>query len=601
MKKTKKILSVDDLMRFCAETGMTSFNAKESGYRLSVHVPTVYEIESDDGDYSKEGLMKLKFRLVHTGRNRNGSMITEEDANKAKGSFAYRPILATIHQLDSGEWDFGAHDMEIVEDDDGNEEIVYLEKQVGSFTEEEPFWETDAETGYKYLCAYGIVPTEYSKAAEILRKKKGTKVSTELSVGSASYDVREGALRLEDWYMAGTTLLGRSLSTGEEVEEGMMGARADIVNFSEEENSIVEQLAKMQQSIDVLADKFANFSNIKSLEKGGRPEMFDELLVKYGKTRADITFETDGLSDDELKAKFEEEFGVVEEATPESEENGEVADVEPTSEEVSEGMADSDETTGDELDSVTEAAGEESDTGIVPEDETETGEGPDVDQEESDPASEVSDSAEESASEDVDSTEFSKEYKFTAPNNMEFSISLNKMLSAVADYVNETYCEQDNDYYSVEVFDDAVVMTGWFSRKSYRQKYSYENEIVTLLDTREEVFAEYLTKSEQDALNMMRGSYDELKAFKDEHELEAKQELLEQYAEQLKDSEDFTKLKDDVQKFSMEELELRCNALVGKNAMLTFAKEGPKKAPVVLPFFKDNKKKPSPYGGIFNK
>ena len=185
---------------------------------------------------------------------------------------------------------------------------------------------------------------------------------------------------------------------------------------------------------------------------------------------------------------------------------------------------------------------------------------------------------------------------------MEFIVSLNRKISAIYDYVNATYSDQDNDYYSVEVFDEYVVMTGWCSGKSYRQNYSYsDNDIVVLLDAREEVFAEYLTKGEQDALNLMRGSYEELKVFKDEYEQKTKHELLEKYANQLNENEEFNKLKEDVQNFSVEELELHCDALVGKNAMKTFAKEESKKGPVALPFFKDNKKKPSPYGGIFGR
>ena len=36
--------------------------------------------------------------------------------------------------------------------------------------------------------------------------------------------------------------------------------------------------------------------------------MFEKLLEKYGKTIEDITFEYEGLSDEELEAKFSAEF-----------------------------------------------------------------------------------------------------------------------------------------------------------------------------------------------------------------------------------------------------------------------------------------------------
>ena len=56
-------------------------------------------------------------------------------------------------------------------------------------------------------------------------------------------------------------------------------------------------------------------------EKGGSTEKnmkFEELLSKYNKAVDDITFEYDSLTDEELEAKFEEEFGTDEpEADPE--------------------------------------------------------------------------------------------------------------------------------------------------------------------------------------------------------------------------------------------------------------------------------------------
>lgn len=588
MKKLKKILSLDDLVQFCSQNNIASFDAGKEGYRLSVHVPATFDLEGVGKDYSNQDLLRLKFKIIHSGRNRNGSIIDEADANRAKTSFAYRPILATIHQLEDGSWDFGSHDMEIVELDNGDMEIVYREKQVGSFTEEEPFWEKDEKTGYNYLCAYGVIPTEYTKAAEILQKKNGTKVSAEISVGSAVYDVKEGGLKLKDWFLSGCTMLGRSVDSEEEVEEGMVGARADLVDFSEEKNSIVDRLAKMQESMDALAAKFADLSNTKSLEKGGNPDMFDELLKQYGKTKADITFETDGLSDDELRVKFEEMFGEVSEDTPESGEN-EDAKVTPTNDETfeNEGGTDSD----------SEATDGTSDTDSVEDDNTQTDESSDVGQEDSDP---VSDTSENTASSD-DDEEIKKQYNFTAPNGKTFAISLNRRISAIYDYVNDVYAEQDGDWYSVEVFDDSVVMTGWLSGKSYRQKYQYANDTVVLLDSREEVYPEYLTKSEQDALALMRGSFDELQAFKAEREAEEKQKVLDQFEAQIGEIEEFTELKSQVENFSAEEIELRCNAIVGKNAMKTFAKEDKKKSTIALPFFKHDNKKESPYGGVFKK
>lgn len=131
-----KALTIEDLIRFCEEQKMFAFSSKDAGHRVCVRVPATYELDEDD---SRRGLMRLKIKVFHTGLNRNGSYVSEESAQNAMSSIKNRPVMANIHQLDNGEWDFQAHDYEIVKNDDGTSEVRYLEKQVGSFTEDEPF------------------------------------------------------------------------------------------------------------------------------------------------------------------------------------------------------------------------------------------------------------------------------------------------------------------------------------------------------------------------------------------------------------------------------------------------------------------------------
>lgn len=83
----------------------------------------------------------------------------------------YRPILADIHSLPDGTEDFFAHNMEIAEDEDGNEKINYIEKQVGCFTADDPYLEYDEEMDKTYVIAYAVIPEEYTEAANIIRRK----------------------------------------------------------------------------------------------------------------------------------------------------------------------------------------------------------------------------------------------------------------------------------------------------------------------------------------------------------------------------------------------------------------------------------------------
>lgn len=307
--KKKRALTIDDLIKFCNEHKFYEFSSKKMGYKLSVQVPASFEISEDTDDYSHQGMMKVKIKVFHTGLNRNGSYVSEEAAKKAMSSIKNRPVLAAIHQLDDGTWDFESHNIEIIENEDGESEVRYIEHQVGSFSEEEPFFEYDEENDKNFVCAYAWIPEEYTKAAEILRRKNGTKNSCELTVDELSYNAKEKYLELVSFYVEGSTFLG-SRANGDEIGEGMLGSRADIVDFSTENNSVVD--FNENTLIEALNNLNATLSNlnIKNVQRGGEETVskFEELLEKYQVTENDIDFDYKDLSDDELEKKFAEKF-----------------------------------------------------------------------------------------------------------------------------------------------------------------------------------------------------------------------------------------------------------------------------------------------------
>lgn len=201
-----KILTFEDLIKALDEKKVKTFDSKKEGYQLCVQVPATFEEEKVE-DSSREGLMRVKIKVMHLGRNRNGSAVSEKSAKKAFASFKNRPVLGAIHQLENGEWDFDAHNREVVTNEDGEEEIHYIEQQIGSFTEETPFFEYDKEQDKTYVCAYAVIPEEYTKAADIIRRKNGTKNSCELCINELSYDAKEKTLNLDDWYLNASTFL----------------------------------------------------------------------------------------------------------------------------------------------------------------------------------------------------------------------------------------------------------------------------------------------------------------------------------------------------------------------------------------------------------
>lgn len=93
-----------------------------------------FEATDDDDPLTFYGNVKL----MHTGRNRNNSNLTEKGAKSCLSKIAYKPVLADFTEV-NGERDFTYHAMEFNED--GSR--TYIEKQVGCFTSDKPYMKQD--------------------------------------------------------------------------------------------------------------------------------------------------------------------------------------------------------------------------------------------------------------------------------------------------------------------------------------------------------------------------------------------------------------------------------------------------------------------------
>ena len=299
----KKLLTLEDLVKFCREQKLFSFSSKESGYQLCVQVPASFKKKEPENS----SLLFAEIKSFHTGRNRNESSVTEEAMKNSVPTFAYKPILAAFTTDKNGDEDFMAHEMEI--DDDGN--VVYIEHQVGCFTVDEPKIEKDPDDDSKqWIYAYCAIPREYTSAASIIERKGGTKVSVELIVNKFSYDEKEDLLLLEDIEVSGLTLLGTD-EDGNPVEEGMKGARLDIADFSKQNNSSINY----DELKDVIKETVIQaLYDIDKSKEGGKKMKFseaklNELLEKYAVKAEDITFDLESIESDEaLEKAFEAQY-----------------------------------------------------------------------------------------------------------------------------------------------------------------------------------------------------------------------------------------------------------------------------------------------------
>ena len=552
--KIKKILTVDDLVKFCQEQKFARFSSKDTGYQLAVKVPTTFEVECSDDNH--RDMTKLKIKIFHTGINRNNSKVSKEAAEKAMKTIPDRPVLAAIHQLSNGDYDFAGHEIEIVHNDKtGKDEVRYIESQVGSFSSEPAFWEHDDELDKDFVCAYAYISNEYTRTSEIINRKGYTKNSCELFIDEMAYDGKEHCLDLIDFYVSGSTLLGISMDGNEkEIEEGMQGSRADIADFSAENNSVkFSKDEKLIELLDKLNTTLSNFNN-NTIRKE------EEIEV-------------------ENKENFEEVTETVE-------------------------VTETEETTEEEV-TVTENESEET-VDETSEDETVDTEDETTEIKEDNACGGGSGSAKKKKKNSI-------ECSYTVNDETKtYAVSLDEKISAIHCLVNDTYAEADNTYYGVSVYDSYVIMQDWCSGRYFKQSYMDENDTYTLTGDRVEVYAEFVTKDELNELNDMRSNYstivNELNQYKYNEELADKMTVFEDeaYTEYLETDEFKTLMsKETVDKYSKEELAEKADATLGKfvKSTKTFSyTENKTKKPIAsVKVFSDVNKtrKPSRYGDLF--
>ena len=550
-----KILTLDNLYQFFVEQNKSvNFSSKENGNPIVVSMPANFEISEND----MPGMLKLKLKVCHIDTNRNGSHISKENMEKAMPTLKYRPILAYIHQLDDGTYDFYAHNMEIVEDENGEEKINYIEKQVGCFTTDDPYLEYDKDNDKTYVNAYAVIPEEYTEAANIIRRKNGTKVSCELVIDELSYNAKEKYLDLTSFYFGGCTLLGCD-ENGNEIGEGMLGSRADIADFCHKK-PVFDYQEKLVEMLDKLNNTLSNF-NKNNTEEGVRKEMshFDELLEKYGFTVEELDFDYENMSDEELDSAFED-FKCRKKKC-------------------------------EEEDSDVDGSGEGNSEEENPKDGND-------DEEESEDGADTGDEAKKN------SENFVKNFKV--------EISHEDIRYALYNLIAE-YEESDNEWYGIyAVYDDYFVMQGWCNGKFYKQGYSIDGENVSLDGERTELFQMLLTESEKLAVDKLRGDYaeleakyNELKTFKDNYdaaEIKAKKDSIfaDEAYNDIRESDDFKALMNDAENYSVEEIQNKCDLLFAANEKkVKFAANKNKPHSISFNFSKKEDKKASAYGNLF--
>ena len=578
---TRKLMTINDLYNFCLKNNFCHFSSLDNNEEIYVQLPATFESKKND-DKDKEGLTPFVAKAYHDHINLNKSEIKPETLEATLPSAMLRPILASIiTDEETGEKDFGSHDFVIETDEDDNEVIRYIEQPVGVIFGDNTI-EYDEKDNVNRAILYGYLFDGYCQdAVDIMNRRKTVDCSVELSIREMSFNTADKVLTLDDFYVSGLTLLGSKINPG------MKGSQVTIEDFCEKENSVFshnDKLIEMLEQLNTKIDNLSNFtikeSNSKKLEEGGNEKVkFEELLIKYGKTVEDIAFEYENLSDEELEAKFAEEF---EEENTDGE--GE-ADPEPNSE----GDEEEDDSNEDEV--------VEDGTNDVIETNEETEETEDEDEE---------------VEETVETEQFSEKLVRTYEiSHDDIRYGLYNLLSAQE--------EADNEWYFINaVYDNHFTYENWTGDKIYGQSYAKDNDNVSFDGERWNLHRELLTDSEYAELMSMRSNYASLVQFKEDTEnaqLHAQREEIlynEKYSVLAEKDENneykneaYAKLVSEMDNYSLTDLEKELKSVfadyITNGGQFAYAGEAENKTVNKKLFTTTTTKKSSRYGNLFNK
>ena len=472
-----------------------------------VKTPSIFKV---DQSFDDDRFMRVRIAVMHSGENLNKSSFSTDVIKEAKDSFANIPVLANIVEYtdNDGEthYDYSGHDAHIEEDvfNNGEYRLIYDEKAVGVIPETNNFEIVhDDESGRDYVYVDAYLYKEYGNyATDILESRGGkTDVSAEIYTDEISFDAKNQIVIVNKMRMSGVTLLG------EDVAPAMKGANATTFSINQEDRQ--SQMIKVMEELTNALHKYNATVTGEISEKGGETKLnkFEELLEKYGKTVEDITFEYEGLSDEELESAFASAF---------------------------------EESDGPE--------------GGEPEDEIEDEVEEDIEDEDDD--------------EEEDEDNFAVMTVSVNGTVSEFAVSLQDKISALYELVNNTYADEDGCWYDVTVYDDDkyVIMVDYWSGKGYKQSYKVKKDVYTLVGDRVEVFATWLTQDELNRLDKMKADYSKMSETLGHYEDEPKKvEILtsDDYS-LIADNEEFISLCNQENHFNMsvEEVTAKADAIL---------------------------------------
>lgn len=517
-----------------------------------VTTPSLFEI---DESFDDERFMKIRVCAMHSGVNENQSRFSVETIVEAKDTFKNIPILAKVQEYtdENGNQylDYMSHEMHMENDffNQGEDRLIYDEVCVGIVPETNNF----------ELIHDPDTDRFYVYVDALLYRDYGNYVCDILKTRGGKTDVSMEIICDDIAYDEGGIInvtkmkaSGCTLLSADTLP-GMQGANATIV-FSSDENKRQEQLLKIMQEIKFSLD---NYISAHSEEKNiARKE--ETLMDNENKLEEPVVLEND-------------ETTVTENADTQHEVENTTLENEAT---VTEGATTQEDENANDTDN----------TAVL----------------------------ENEATVVAENTENGNENETNNQFTVSFDLSHDDIRMALFRLIYDAYPGEDLDI--VQVFYDRFIMSDWNKPGCFwAQNYLYDDKGVSLVGYRFQVFAEFITEAEKDALELMRTTYASMESELNKYRnIASRNEKIEKVQNSddysaIKDSDEFKELMSKMDEYSIEDLTTKADLLLAKYAkstkMFASVEEDEHKTTThvinLSSTLGDESTKKKPYGGIF--
>lgn len=234
--------------------------------KRKMNLPVNYQL--DESTFDSERFLKLKMKVMHSGLNLNNSYFSSEVIEKAKPTLSNIPILAFVKKEDgSDEQDFAGHEFEI-KITENDLEFVYLGRPIGIIPETSNYTIEEDEDGRNFVVVDGYVWKNYANSAlDIIARDEVKKISMEVLV--QDYEWEDSYIKILDYSYIGIAMLG------DDIAEGMIGARAEVINYSKD--AIFSIMSELKEALEGGKNNMADNTDVEMVVEEEEQEENTEL------------------------------------------------------------------------------------------------------------------------------------------------------------------------------------------------------------------------------------------------------------------------------------------------------------------------------------